>query len=550
MLFLSSIKKLFVYLSIITGFFTSFISAQDENDSMLFKIQLSDDTNSVYGCRWDDRVRLNIAGPILMQNGSMLFYSQFGYVLYSQDGKLIDSHSVFEQNKHNDAPYLLAYPLDSTTILYYRQKPGKEPEIFEKRLFRKWLGKISDEEYQVFKEIGRSQLFNIASNSVVDEMGSKQFLLPQLLGYTSTSDKGIKWWTIDKLYSFSSPIIVEQDRKYLSFFPGLKTDQTCAVKRELIEPLGVFTSDGRWFYYGLYSSMGNTADEYYQALVLCDQAGNILSSDRLLKQEITDAVLTHVESSNTNYTVRMAGRHVFVPAVDRSGNLYYGIINYEWKKLEVYKRKHMVYVPVSTKADLQQKFDNESNMEFSPIKLECNALAERGVHPEVILKKGKDIDFLDNEQTTKKGFFVLAHRYMDNNLKTKLNRIQDALPNEVQAMQDTIAQKSTAWCPYAISLNQGSKVLAKLYYGYGDVIMCARVIEVTQNKVFVRIDLDTWAEVIVFSTEGKYLSRFIFNRQKFDDRKDLIVVSDAGEIIERNYETDKSGKTYYRWVLQ
>jgi hypothetical protein len=547
---LRSVHKSLVCLSMITGIFISFVSAQDGDDSLLFRIKLSDDTNNVYGCRWDDRVRLNLAGPILMQKGSMLFYSQFGYLLYTQDGKLIDSHSVFKLNKPKDAPCLLAYPLDSTTILYYRQKPGKEPEVFEKKLFKNRLMGLTEDDYQIFNEVGRSQLFNIASNSVVDEMGSKQFLLPQLLGYTSITDKGIKWWTIDKLYSFSSPIIAEQDGKYLSFFPGLKADQPCNIKRDLIEPLGVFTSDGRWFYYGLFSSMGNTADEYYQALVLCDQAGNILSSDRLLKQEITDAVLTHVESSNTNYTVRMAGRHVFVPAVDRSGNLYYGIINYEWKKLEVYKRKHMVYVPLATKADLQQKFDNESNMEFSPIKLECNAIAERGVHPEVILKKGKRIDFLDNEQTTLKGFYVLAHRYMDNNLKTKLNRIQSALPEEVQAMQDTIAKKSTAWCPYAISLNRDSTVLAKLYYGYGDVIMCARVIEVTSDKVFVRIDLDSWAEVIVFSTEGKYLSRFIFNRQNFDDRKDLVVVSNAGEIIERNYETDKSGKTYYRWVLQ
>ena len=42
-----------------------------------------------------------------------------------------------------------------------------------------------------------------------------------------------------------------------------------------------------------------------------------------------------------------------------------------------------------------------------------------------------------------------------------------------------------------------------MFYGLGDVIMCARVVEVTDTKeVFVRVDLDNWAEMIVFSDEG------------------------------------------------
>jgi hypothetical protein len=354
------------------------------------------------------------------------------------------------------------------------------------------------------------------------------------------------------MYSFSSPMIVEQDNKYISFFPGLKADQECDVKRHLIEPLGVFQNDGRWFYYGLYSSMGNTADEYFQSMILCDQAGNILSSDKLLKQEIKSAVLTHVKDENTDFTVRRAGRHVFVPAVDRSGALFYGIVNYEWKKLDVYKRNHLHYVPQLTKTDLEKKFIEESNIEFSPIKLECNPLALRGIRPEVILSNGKELNFLDNDQTSRKGFFVTVHRYTDDNLKVKLNRIQSTLPENIQKIQDSISNQSTSWCPYAIGLNLDTKgEIAKLFYGYGDVIMCARIIAVTEtNEVFVRVDLDSWAEVLVFSTGGNYSSRFIFNRQQFNDRKDLIVVSEKRELVERDYESDRSGKTYRKWVLQ
>jgi hypothetical protein len=544
-------RKILLSVIFFTAAFVSTVFSQDENDSLLFSIKLTADTNSIYGCRQDDKMRLNLAGPVIMEKGSLLFFSQYGYLLYSQDGKLIDSSSLFKMNRNNTQPYTLAYPLDSATILYYRQMRGNVPDIFQKRLFSNGLRKASEEKYQFYSEINTNQLFNIASNSVTDEMSSKAFLLPHLIGYTSITG-GMKWWTTDKMYSISSPMIVEQDGKYVSFFPGMKADQVCDVKRHLIEPLGVFQNDGRWFYYGLYSSMGNTADEYFQSLILCDQAGNILSSDKLLKQEIKAAVLAHTDDNNTDFTVRTAGRHVFVPAVDRSGALYYGILNYEWKKLDVYKRKHLHYVPVLTKADLEKKFADESNIEFSPIKLECNPLAMRGIRPEVILSNGKELNFLDNDQTARKGFFVTVHRYTDEYLKTKLNRIQSTLPDNIQKIQDSISKQSTSWCPYAIGLNLDPKgEIAKLFYGYGDVIMCARVIEVTAtNEVFIRVDLDSWAEVLVFSTSGKYISRFIFNRQNFNSRKDLIVISEKREIVERDYESDKSGKTYHKWELQ
>jgi hypothetical protein len=543
-------KFLFKRLILILGLFL-IVYAQSDNDSLLFSIPLSDDTNSIYGCSWTDKVKTNLAGPVLMENGSLLFYSQKGYVLYSQNGKLMDSHSLYKMNKENKNPYFLAYPLDSSTILYYREIPGSTPEVFQKKLLKSGLRKVSEDKYSIFSQINKGVLFNIASNSITDEMSTKSFLMPFLLGYTSLSG-GLKWWTIDRLYSFSSPIIVEKDRKYHSFFPGLKTDQQCDVKRHLIEPLGVFIVDKRMFYYGLYSSMGNTAAEYYQSLILCDQAGNILSSDQLLKQETADAVLSFNKDQNTNYTVKQAGRRAFVPTVDREGFLYYGILNYEWKKLDVFKRLRLHYVPVSTVNNLQDKFINESNIAFSPIKLECGPLANRGVRPEVILVNEKEVNFLDNEQTARKGYYITVHRYTDETLHTKLKRKQSSLSPHIQSMQDSIANLNTSWCPYTISLNNGdNKEIKKLFYGFGDVIMCARVVEVTTtNEVFVRVDLDNWAEMVVFSTEGKYLDRFIFNRQKFEDRKDLVVISEKREIVERDFESDRKGNVYLSWVLR
>ncbi|HEX2958239.1 MAG TPA: hypothetical protein VHO70_15500 [Chitinispirillaceae bacterium] len=525
--------------------------SQDDGDSLLFTIRLKDDTTSLFQCQWTDKVKTNLAGPVLMQNGSLLFFSQNGYVLYDKKGSILDSLSLLKKKGGEEKRYKLAYPLDSTTILLYSERPGKDPEVFQKKLLKRSITKIIDNDTAVYSQVNKSLLFNIACNSITDEMSIKSFLYPHLIGYTSLKG-GIKWWSADKMYSFSSPLLVAQNEHYYSFFPGLKKDQHCDVKRHLIEPLGVFLSEGRWFYYGLYSSMGNTSLEYYQALILCDQAGNILSSDRLLKQEITDAVLNHNEVSNTNYTVRQAGRHVFVPAIDRKGFLYYGILNYEWKKIDVYQRAHRHYVAVPVKNNYEQKFIDEGNLDFSPIKLECGDLAVRGIRPEVIVTKGSKVDFLDNDQTTRKGFYVTIHRYTDENLKTKLSRIQSSLPEPIQKIQDSIAKTSTSWCPYTIGLNLKDKgEIAKLFYGFGDVIMCARVVEVTNSgEVYIRVDLDTWSEVLVFTTDGKYMSRFIFNRKPYEQRKDLIVISDNREIIERDYESEKSGNSYLKWELR
>jgi hypothetical protein len=272
----------------------------------------------------------------------------------------------------------------------------------------------------------------------------------------------------------------------------------------------------------------------------------------LLKQEITDAVLTYNKEQNTNYTVRRAGKHVFVPTVDRGGFLYYGVMNFESKMIEVYKRIHRHYVPVLTKINLEEKFKHEGNIALSPIKLECGALANRGVRPEVILLNGEDVNFLDNEQTARQGFFVTVHRFTDENLHTRLKRIPNSLPDHIEAMQDSIEKQNTSWCPYTIVLNQDGKgEISRMYYGFGDVIMCARVVEVTKtDEVFIRVDLDNWAEMIVFSKTGKYICRFIFNRQPFDKRKDLVVISEKREIVEKDFELDRSGKTYYSWELR
>jgi hypothetical protein len=92
-----------------------------------------------------------------------------------------------------------------------------------------------------------------------------------------------------------SPIIVEKDGKYSSFFPGLKADQAGGIKTHLIEPLGIH---GRQEILLLRTRLieGQYRGGILQAIILCDQAGNILSVDRLLKQETADAVLAFIKN--------------------------------------------------------------------------------------------------------------------------------------------------------------------------------------------------------------------------------------------------------------
>ena len=538
-----------LFLMIINAF------GQHAHDTLLFSIALNDDTSSIYGCKWNDQVKSTLAGPVLMADKTLLFYSQNGYVLYSRKGKLLDSHSLIKDNKKaiktGNAQLLLANPLDSATLLYYKESDSNQPvEIYQKKIFKKEMKKVSGAAYPVYSEMKSGQLFNLAGNSITDEMNHKTFLMPQLVGYTSL-EGGVKWWTPDKFYSFSSPLIIEENGRCAGFFPGLKSDQEMEVKKHLIEPLGVFNMDGRWFYYGLYTPLGNIDDEYHQVVALCDQAGNNLYTSRLLKQEITDAVLQHVESSNTNFTVRRAARHVFVPAVDQEGDIYYGMIDFEYKRINVYKRQFYRFYATASGPKLQNLLSYENDLAFTPVTLECNSSSKRGVRPEITRLTDDGIVTLEESETTVNGYFTMVHRRLDDELKKKLARAQNAFPANLQKMQDSINALTTSWCPFSLSLNHNEKgSLSMLHYGLGEEIFCARILSATAaHEIFIRVDLEQWAEILVFSADGKFKNRFRFNKQSYRDRKDLVAISENGEIIEKDFECTKNGFRYFQWIL-
>ena len=156
--------------------------AQHANDTLCFTIYLSLDQNSLFGCVPGDDMKMILSGPVIMEGKTLLFYSYNGYALYNLSGTLLDSASVFKENKKfsKDDPrrLRLAYPLDRSTLLYYRRStPSKENkeglEILQKKLYRKGYMGGDPAQYATFKDIENAQLFNLSNNCITDDMATK-----------------------------------------------------------------------------------------------------------------------------------------------------------------------------------------------------------------------------------------------------------------------------------------------------------------------------------------------------------------------------------------
>jgi hypothetical protein len=190
-----------------------------------------------------------------------------------------------------------------------------------------------------------------------------------------------------------------------------------------------------------------------------------------------------------------------------------------------------------------------------PVKIECSNASRRGVIPEVLKKDDKgSMELLDEGGLTKDSIFVKVHRLPDEDLRRKISRVTHTMPKEIGIMQDSISKLPTTWCPYGISLNHETRgTLSNLDYGFGDVVVCSWVLGRSESKnIYVRVDLETWAEVLVFTSEGQFIERFTFNNQHYKDRKDVVVLSTKDEIYERDYEAGLNAKgksSGYKFVV-
>lgn len=534
--------------------FSFALQAQLAFDTLLFRIPLIDDTTvkSLFRCYGEGRIRKTISGPVIMEGKTLLFYSEEGYLLYDRRGTIVDSHSVFKKNiglpKKSTKKIKFAFPTNNETLLYYQKINNRESPLtlIEKKLYKKRLRPLREKEYKFYLEAGNRHLFNIAHNSITDDMAYTYFVEPQLIGFTALT-AGDKWWSVDKFYTFSSPIINEKDGKYHSFFPGIRP-RNSRDKQQLVNPIQVFKWDRNWYYAGVHANVGTVEERYIQTFYICDPAGNILYSDDLLKLTNRDAIIG--EDDETYYTVKKIERFVFQPSVDNDGNVYYGIIDYVKNDIEVRERGYFRYTKVSSEPDLAHLIDVEKNITYKPVSIPCNMKQPGGKSiPDVTLQNAKGVRIKAKaKHLTKSEYVIRISRVIYRDVDKKLARGRRSLPEKVQSIKDSLSGLSSISCPYTVTLSGPKGMIRSFNYPSGMDVLCARVLAVRKNSdVVVRIDCETFAEILIFKTDGSFANRFLFNTQDYKKRKDVVVATDRSPIIELDYESDKDEGKFFRW---
>jgi hypothetical protein len=85
-------------------------------------------------------------------------------------------------------------------------------------------------------------------------------------------------------------------------------------------------------------------------------------------------------------------------------------------------------------------------------------------------------------------------------------------------------------------------------YPPGREVLCARVLAFRKNgEVLIRVDCEAYAEVLIFKADGDFVNRFVFNRQYYKKRKDIVAVTKASPIIELDYESEKEKGSFMKW---
>ena len=534
------------------------LKAQLAFDTLLFTIPLINDYSkkSLFNICNVKRIHDALSGPVVMKDDNLLFYSKYGYVLYNRKGRIIDSHTVFKINKDMSESSLdrmiCAFPINSTSVLYYKDKThGKHPiTLYEKKLFKRGRAPLSEKGYTFFKEVKNKQVYNLAFNTITDDMLECFCAIPHLVGFTSMED-GDNWWSVDKFYSSSSPIVNVKDNKYKSIFPGMKFGKDLQ-RMQTLKPLQIYTRDNNWMYSAVTVRGGIREEQDFQTYFVFDQAGNSLYTDTILQSENMDVIIG--EDEDTYYTVKKVKRNVFLPSVSKNGDVYYGTIDYEKKRIDVRKRVYYIYkaFPGKTPPELSDLFTDEKCIEYIPVELGCTVKPEGNFTiPKVTLVGAKTKKYIQaKEKHLKKGGYVCyISRAPNDDIKKKLVRGRDGVPRKLRGVFDKLSKSPSITCPYSIILKAPWMIIREFNYPPGDNVLCARILASRNNgEIVVRVDCKDYAEILIFKSDGSFVNRFIFNRQHYEERLDIVVASKDSPIVELDYESDPGKSTFLQWV--
>jgi hypothetical protein len=532
------------------------IHAQLSDDIELFTIPLINDPSkkSLFNIHEINNVRDALSGPVVMNDDNLLFCSEDGYVLFDQSGTIIDSHSVFRSNKglKKNAPgrLKLAYPMNTSSLLFFKNVPhNKYPvTIYEKKILRGGRKPLGEDNYEYFKEIQNQCLYNLTFNVLSDDMRGWFCIQPRLVGFYSPDD-GHRWWSVDAFYSFSSPIVHEEDGVYKGLYPGLYSEKD-KEKIQAIEPLQIYNRYNQWFYTGISARVGTKKENYYQTFYVFDQAANFLYADTLLKLDNMDAIIG--EDEYTYYTAKKVKRYVFKPTVNKCGDLFYGIFNFKKKKITVRRRQYYVYKSISCGPKLEKLVNDEKCLEYVPVRLQCTSkMTGRATIPKITLLDLKTNKYVKatEEHLSKDGYICYITRMPNKEIKKKLARSKGGVPRNIRSMIDSLSKTSTVTCPYRLVIRGPNGMAKSFNYPPGVEIICARVMSFHKsNELLIRVDCENYAEALIFRTNGTFVNRFVFNNQHYELRQDIIVSSKGNPIIELDYESEPGNQKYFMWI--
>jgi hypothetical protein len=531
-------------------------SAQLARDTTLFTVTLTDDSNSLFFCDRDIRLSAQLCGPVVMDEGNLLLYSRQGFVLYDRTGTLLDSHSVASERPERGRDFATAepltcgYPLDPKTVVYYRKNPqGKQKlHVYLRGLLKDRLEPVDPDSVGKFGFVTGGTVVNIMQNAIMDEMARRVYLAPQLIGYNSLTS-GDRFWSIERFYTFASPLIHMHDSTCVAYFPGLHGP---GMAERAVDAVGTFVREGRRCYVGVFAELGSESWAKYQTIYICDEAGNVLWADSLRKQMDTDVELGKDADPRKNvvYTARGTKLFFFPPAVDTRGRIYYSVVDYDLRTMAVHERLYAYFRPKPAEADFADLVDYEKQVTYEPLNLTCDETQKTGAQIPVVRyvdAKGA-AHVADAPALTRDEFIARVSRETYRDIVAKMGRRSPGLPPLVDHMRDSLAGLNTVGCPYTISLTGPRGVVRAFDYGAGERVVCARVLCRRGNgNVLIRVDLETYAEVLIINQDGAFVNRFTFNRQHWKNRKDLVVAIQRGPVLELDYEKGAAG-SFLAWA--
>jgi hypothetical protein len=364
---------------------------------------------------------------------------------------------------------------------------------------------------------------------------------PRLIGFT-TLKGGNRWWSVDKEPDLRGPVVHRFPDGAGELFPGLFQGEGSRQRHDLpIDIRGVYGTNEGPVYVGVSSDIDENLPRCFQTLYHCDRAGNILYSDRLLKQVNSDIPLSLNAQNGENIMafVRGATQRAYPPVVAPDGRVFYGEIDFEKCAFRVHRRDYAVYRPQPVDPIVTPAFATERDIQYEPTAIPCNPAQLAGAQiPRVSFLAADGTRRIARPRELERGGFVARlSRQNARSAPLRLTRRQPGMPNEAGKLCDSLANLPALGCQWQLSLSGPNGFVRTFAFAPDEKLLCARVIGIRPDStVVVRVDLAHSAQVLLFTPTGTFLNRFTFNRQGWQQRRDVVVVMPEGQLVEADAE--------------